>query len=97
MAPPKRGLEVCFSKRGYRLEKKQHRGVARPHMSDNECLSLPFGIAVHIRAAARRPAPCPYRKSNPDVLMVQASEVRVGDDAANSLNSTRRWCILVQR
>ncbi len=40
---------------------------------------------------------CPYRKSNPDVLMVQTSEVRVGHDAANGLNSTRRWCILVQR
>jgi hypothetical protein len=39
----------------------------------------------------------PYRKSNPDVLMVQTSKVRVGHDAANSLNSTRRWCILVQR
>jgi hypothetical protein len=40
---------------------------------------------------------CPYRKSNPDVLMVQASEVRGGHYAANGLNSTRRWCILVQR
>jgi hypothetical protein len=40
---------------------------------------------------------CPYRKSNPDVSMVQASEVRVGHDAANGLNSTGHWCILVQR
>ena len=40
---------------------------------------------------------CPYRKSNPDVLMVQTSEVWVGHDAANGLHSTRRWCILVQR
>jgi hypothetical protein len=36
-------------------------------------------------------------KSNPDVLMVQTSEVRGRDDAVNGLNSTRRWCILVQR
>jgi hypothetical protein len=40
---------------------------------------------------------CPYRKSNPDVLMVQTSDVRVGHDAANSQNSTRHWRILVQR
>jgi len=32
--------------------------------------------------------PCPYRKLNPDVLMVQTPEVRVGYDAANGLNST---------
>jgi hypothetical protein len=39
----------------------------------------------------------PYRKSNPDVLMVQTSEVWGGHDTANGLHSTRRWCILVQR
>ena len=40
---------------------------------------------------------CPYRKSNPHVLMVQTSEVWGGHDTANGLHSTRRWCILVQR
>jgi hypothetical protein len=40
---------------------------------------------------------CPYRKSHPNVLMVQTSEVRIGHDAADGLNSTQRWCILVQR
>jgi hypothetical protein len=40
---------------------------------------------------------CPYRKSNPDVLMVQTSEVRVWHDAANGLDSTPRRGILVQR
>ena len=40
---------------------------------------------------------CPYRKSNPDVLMMQTPEVRHGHDAANRLNCTRHWCILVQR
>lgn len=40
---------------------------------------------------------CPYRKSNPDVLVVQTSEVRNGHDAAGRLNSTRGWRILVQR
>jgi len=40
---------------------------------------------------------CPYRKSNPDVLMVQTSEVWGWHDTANGLHSTRRWCILVQR
>jgi hypothetical protein len=29
---------------------------------------------------------CPYRKSNSDVLMVQSSEKRFGNDAANSLD-----------
>ena len=37
------------------------------------------------------------RKSNPDVLMVQTSEVWGWHDTANGLHSTRRWCILVQR
>src|SRR5215216_2599240 len=32
---------------------------------------------------------CPYRKSNPNVLVVQASEERLGDDAANSLDGAR--------
>jgi hypothetical protein len=32
---------------------------------------------------------CPYRKSNPDVLMVQTSEVWGGHDNANGLHSTR--------
>jgi hypothetical protein len=38
---------------------------------------------------------CPYRKSNSDVLMVQSSEVRLGNDAANGLNLPRNRCILV--
>ena len=40
---------------------------------------------------------CPYRKSNPDILMVQASEKRFGNDAANSLDSACNRRILVQR
>ena len=39
-------------------------------------------------AAEARCHPCPYRKLNPDVLMVQTPEVRVGYDAANGLKST---------
>ena len=62
--------------------------------------SHPF--AADRRAAAAvaadvRTSTCPYRKSNPDVLMVQTSEVCGGHDTANGLHSTRRWCILVQR
>jgi hypothetical protein len=49
------------------------------------------------RAYWRSRSRCPYRKSNPNVLMVQTSEVRIGHDAANGLNSTQRRCILVQR
>jgi hypothetical protein len=38
--------------------------------------------------AAEAAAGCPYRKSNPDVLMVQTSEVWGGHDTANGLHST---------
>jgi len=54
-------------------------------------------VASVIETLALPKATCPYRKSNPDVLMVQSSEVWDSHDAANGLNSTRRWCILVQR
>jgi hypothetical protein len=40
---------------------------------------------------------CPYRKSNPDVLMVQSSHERLGDDAASRLNGPRNRRILAQR
>jgi hypothetical protein len=40
---------------------------------------------------------CPYRKSNPEVLKVQTSEVRSGNDAANCLSSAQRRCSFVQR
>jgi hypothetical protein len=53
-------------------------------------------MELHVDGGEKRRR-CPYRKSNPDVLMVQTSEMWVGHDAANGLNSTRRWCILVQR
>jgi 2-methylcitrate dehydratase PrpD len=60
-----------------------------PSRTHPGCAVIPAALAVAER--------CPYRKSNPDVLMVQTSKVRVDHDAANSLNSTRRWCILVER
>ena len=37
---------------------------------------------------------CPYRKSNPDVLMMQSSEERLSNDATNGLDRTRNRCIL---
>jgi hypothetical protein len=40
---------------------------------------------------------CPYRKSNPDVLMMQSSQERLGNDAADGLDCPRNWRILVQR
>jgi murein L,D-transpeptidase YafK len=43
------------------------------------------------------PSACPYRKSNPDVLMVQSSQERPGNDAANGLDRPRNRCILAQR
>ena len=41
--------------------------------------------------------PCPYRKSNPDVLVMQSSQERLGNDAANGLDRARNRCILAQR
>jgi hypothetical protein len=38
--------------------------------------------------------PCPYRKSNPDVLMVQSAQDRQAENAANSLNTARNRRIL---
>ena len=40
--------------------------------------------------------PCAYRKSNPEVLMMQSSQERLGNDAANGLDCPRNWRILVQ-
>src|SRR5271169_63775 len=44
--------------------------------------------------SARR-STCPYRKSNPDVLVMQSSQERLGNDAANGLDRTRKRCILL--
>jgi hypothetical protein len=59
--------------------------------SPHEWGSLVLGPAVSMVSIG-----CPYRKSNPDVLMVQTSEVWGRHDTANGLHSTRRWCIFVQ-
>jgi hypothetical protein len=70
------------------------------HISTRPCISrrpLCLASCSVANEAADVCNSCPYRKSNPDVLMVQTSEMRGRDDAANGLNSTRRWCILVQR
>ena len=40
---------------------------------------------------------CPYRKSNPDVLVMQSSQERRGNDAASGLDRARNRCILAQR
>ena len=53
-------------------------------------------MELHVDGGEKR-GRCPYRKSNPNVLMVQTSEVRGSYDAANCLSSTRRRCILVER
>jgi hypothetical protein len=45
-------------------------------------LAKPYHAYPNSGQAAR----CPYRKSNPHVLMVQSSQERLGDDAANGLD-----------
>ena len=52
----------------------------------------PLSVAVPLCSAT-----CPYRKSNPDVLMVQSSQERLGNDAANGLDRPWNRCILAQR
>ena len=49
-------------------------------------------LVSHVRMRC----PCPYRKSNSNVLMVQSSEERPGNDAANRLDCSRNRCILAQ-
>jgi hypothetical protein len=71
-------------------------GRCRRAVMKNTSIIL-LDVARSARAPDANHAGLPYRKSNPEVLMVQASEVQVGHDAANSLNSTRCRCILVQR
>ena len=41
------------------------------------------------------PAPCPYRKSDPNVLVMQSAEMRLCEDPANALNFARNWSVLV--
>jgi hypothetical protein len=43
----------------------------------------------------RKPVSLP--ESNPDVLMMQSSQERLGNDAASGLDRTRNRCILAQR
>jgi hypothetical protein len=38
---------------------------------------------------------CPFRKSYPDVLVVQSSQNRNGDDGASALNCSMQWHVLL--
>ena len=42
-------------------------------------------------------AHCPYRKSDPDVFVVQSAEMRLYDDPADALNFARNRRVLIQR
>jgi hypothetical protein len=66
--------------------------------AENAALRYQLIVLRQVVSASATPiAWCPYRKSNSNVLMVQSSEVWLGNDAANGLNSPRNRCILVQR
>ena len=73
-----------------------NRGAARPDFQLVRVWSF-LGHTSNMAQDRRPHHPCHYRKSTPDVLVVQSSEMWGGHDAANSLNSTRHWCVLVQR
>jgi hypothetical protein len=74
-----RGLSVYYKSSIYQaLEDAEHTGFVERLIS--------------ARVIASRGLP--YRKSNPDVLMVQSSQQRLGDDAANCPNRPRNRRIL---
>ena len=43
------------------------------------------------------PPSCPYRKSDPNVLVMQSAEMRLCEDPSDDLNFPRHGCVLVQR
>ena len=47
------------------------------------------------KAKMLSPNPCPFRKSYPDVLVVQSSQNRNGDDGASALNCSMQWHVLL--
>jgi hypothetical protein len=51
---------------------------------------LPGGYSIGILAEDAQDDGCPFRKSHPDVLMVQSSQDRNGDNGARSLNCSMR-------
>ena len=40
---------------------------------------------------------CPYRKLDPDVVMVQSSDHRNGLDSTGAMNRPMVWCVFTQR
>ena len=73
---------------------EEFRGItAAPACGVDHQGELLAGIELAGRFDDQRMArPCPYRKSNPDVLMMQSTE-----NAANGLNTPRNRRILAQR
>ena len=82
-----------------------------PVMAGLACMSLALVQAAgrfiqHIQYTAQLRADCfsdircwacSYRKSDPDVLMMQSTEERLRLDASDRLSNTLNWRILVQR
>ena len=70
-------------------------GAPRIH---GELLKLGFAVAQSTVAKyMARKGDCPYRKSNPNVLMMQSAQDRQAENAANGLNTARNRRILAQR
>jgi hypothetical protein len=42
-------------------------------------------------------AHCPYRKSDPDVLVMQSAEMGLCEDPTDALNFARNWHVFVRR
>jgi tryptophanyl-tRNA synthetase len=83
-------------------DQKQHlelaRDIAQKFNKDfgRDFFPLPepliFGAATRVMSLRDG---CPYRKSDPDVLVMQSAEMGLGEDPTDALNFARNRCVLV--
>ena len=75
-------------------------GQAQFQMSTLVCTGAIGTRTVHIRApVARAPwsSGCPFRKSYPDVFVMQSAKDWDGSNVADPLNNALQGCVLLQR
>ena len=65
------------------------------HLFDTCC--GPSGAGTLPLAGIPIPGACPYRKSDPDVLVMQSAEMGLCEDPTDALNFAWNRCVLIQR